>query len=180
MRYLTKVMLMLAVTLSAGRAFALVSNPSLDINVTVSIDATVRVEWTDATTLARTWDLGNSTSLDTDYDTLAISGATNIFDVKNKSQIPVSVAMGVNNQGNWIHKKKTGFPGLIDQFWIQVSKNNIDFSAPVELPDSGTTTLTASLARNATQFIDLQLHTPTDVSTANGGGIIVRMTASAL
>ncbi|MFH0938710.1 MAG: hypothetical protein V1899_05455 [Planctomycetota bacterium] len=181
MKHLFRVALLGMLVLPFGRVFA-AANPSLVIDISVSIDSAVTLQWADATTAARTWTIG-AANLATDYNTLSLIGNGNVFDVKNISQVPVTITIGVTNQGNWILKTMTGFPSAIDQFWIRVSKNNTDFSMGIELPETGTTALVSApggLAKDATQTVDLQFHTPTSVSQSSGGTIKVTMTGSAL
>ena len=119
MKHLFRVALLGLLVLPFGRVFA-AANPSLDINIEVSIDATVTLTWADAATVARPWTIGTA-NLNATYDTILLTGNGTVFDVRNASQVPVVVAIGVNNQGNWLHEAMTAFPGAVDQFWIRVS-----------------------------------------------------------
>ena len=201
MSFIRTMITCLVLVLSANTAFAAVaSSPTLAVNITVSIDSAVRIEWTNGTnvTTARTWTLTNVDLNQVIASTGAIANGTNLIDslhVTNRSQVPADMVIGVSAQSSWTHALVAGH-GPADAYTIRASiaggtpaVSTVDAAGaltaandfPIALPASTAATVSlqaAELAKDANLSIDLELFVPTTVTT-NSATMTVTITGSA-
>jgi hypothetical protein len=198
MTSLHKFLCCVLLALPAGSAFsAVVANPTLAVNITVNIDATVRIEWTNGTnvTTARTWTLSN-----VDLDSVIAStgnvangtDSTNSLYVTNRSQVPADLAIGVSAQTGWTHAAIAGHgpnniytiraatvggtpvASTVDAAGALVLANDFTLALPVS---GSTVQLSDELAKDASQALDLEFITPVNVTT-NSASMTVTVTGS--
>lgn len=188
--------------LPASEAFsAVVANPSLSVNITCNISATVRIEWTNGTnvTTARTWTLTNVDLNTVIPSTGAVSngsgGGTDLTDslhITNRSQVPADLAIGVSAQTGWTHAAIAGH-GPNDVYTIRAATaggtpviSTVDAAGALvlangftlELPVlASTVSLANELVKDANQPLDLEFITPVNV-LANSATMTVTVTGS--
>jgi hypothetical protein len=188
MSLLPRLLCCAALALPASGVFAAVAaNTSLAVNITVSIDSTVRIEWTNGTnvTAARTWTLANVDLNTVIPSTGAVANGTNSTNslyVTNRSQVPADLAIGVSAQTGWTHAAIAGH-GPNDVYTIRGSTaggtpaiSTVDAAGALgaandftlELPASpGTVALANELVKDAAQPLDLEFIVPTNVLTTS-------------
>lgn len=198
MSSLRKLVCCALLAMPAGSAFAaVVANPSLAVNITVSIDATVRIEWTNGTavTTARTWTLTNVDLNSVIASTGNVANGTNSTDslhITNRSQVPADLAIGVSAQAGWTHDV-IGNHGPNDIYTIRGSTvggtptlSTVNAAGALTaandftlvLPASpGTAVLANELVKDANQPLDLEFFVPTNVLT-NSASMTVTVTGS--
>lgn len=172
---------------ATGAIAAVTENTSLAVNITVSIDATVRIEWTNGTnvTTARTWTLANVDLNSVIPSTGAVANgvdSTNSLYVTNRSQVPADLALGISAQSGWTHDV-IGNHGPNDIYTIRASTaggtptvSTIDAAGALVLANDFTIALPAApgtvafadeLAKDASRPLDLAFITPTNVLTTS-------------
>jgi hypothetical protein len=201
---ITKTILALAFPVSA--AFA--ANATLDVVITVSIDAAITLAWNqgDDVQLDRTWALANVTLNGVYLNTGAAkvldgqaAAHNDNLDIKNLSQVPVDIAFSLSESAStWTHV--TGIVGgnevMTDKYCIRLSADGtittpasvhattgVVTAGDYELtPAAGTGAVSVTggteLARNAVKQIDMAFIMPMEV-TVNGTVVTVVFTGSA-
>jgi len=198
MNPLRKILFSAVLVLPASSAFtAVVANPSLAVNITCNINATVRIEWTNglAVTTARTWTLSNVDLNTVIASTGAVANGTDSTDslhITNRSQVPADLAIGVSAQSGWTHAPIAGHSGndvytiraataggtpvisTVDAAGALVAANGFTLELPVL---ASTVSLANELVKDANQPLDLEFITPVNVLT-NSATMTVTITGS--
>jgi autotransporter-associated beta strand protein len=172
-------------------------NLKLVVNITMQIDANIRIEWTNGTNViaARTW-----SNLAADVNTVYVStgvvangiDSANSLYFTNRSNLRVDVSAGVTAQGAvWTHDLisnhandvyhvlaattgGTPVPSTVDASGA-VTQN--DFT--LDLPQPGTVAVGSIMNKNVSQALDLEYITPLDVTVLGPNTTTVTLTAVA-
>ncbi len=175
---------MLAFSQSAY-AVAVTNNDTLVINVTIQLDTLLEIEWDDGAGgvaddyAPRTWALGTAANvaLSGTYDTQSDDPLA--LDVLNSSTvIPMDVTIQIDDAaGGWTY----GLAAGADTFTLGYSINNggsYTNPALAVVGNPGTPVALTTMAIGATMNFELEVGTPSSVTTTNSGAITVTLVGS--
>jgi hypothetical protein len=190
--------------LAPASVFAVALNQTLIINITMQIDANMRIEWAAGTnvTLPRAWS-NLAADIDSAYTSVGvvtdalfplvpIPGGLNVI---NRSNVKVNVTAAVTDQGLvWIYDTILAAPHADDVYHILASTNGgaiaptvnaahlvtpNSYAIGLPMPVGTAVTITgAALTRNSVQGLELAYITPLNVTNAGPNTTQITLTAT--
>lgn len=180
----TTLLMVVAMLAMSQKAEAVINtvNDTLVINVTVQIGADLEIEWDDGAGgaandyAARSWALGTATvvNLSGTYDTATHDSVA--LDILNSTtNIPIELSMTVTDSsggGGWAHALAIG----ADAFTLSYDVGGGFTASSLGGPNS----IATGIAPTAVVPFELQINTPSSVTTGSSGAITVTLTAAVM